>query len=148
MLLHSTLSTDVELTCSDCVTALTTTRFEASCWVTRCYMQGLSLTVPLKPDKTLSEEILNSWPTCEGFVQFKDSISQRKNLMLPGGTVDNTGERKEAERRKEKKMHSDKCMNAEGDELLGGGRKRCVLAFKNQRSNYAYFTVIKSPARN
>lgn len=72
------LSAGVELTCSDCVTVLTTTQFKTRSRVTCCYMHGLSLTVPLKPDKTLSGEInssgdrgkwLNSWPAHEGFVQ-------------------------------------------------------------------------------
>lgn len=106
-------SAGVELTCSDYVTVLTTTQFEARSWVTCCYMHGLSLTVPLKPDKTLSGEInssgdrgkwLNSWPTREGFVQFKDSISWQKDLMSQWDTI-NTGWRKEAEMQKEKKKH-------------------------------------------
>jgi hypothetical protein len=89
-------SAGVELTCSDCVTVLTTTQFAARSWVTCCYMHGLSLTAPLKPDKTLSGEInfsgdrgkwLNTWPGCEGFVQFKDSISWQEDLMLQGDTV-------------------------------------------------------------
>lgn len=103
-------SAGMELTCSDCVTVLTTTQFEARSWVACCYMHGLSLTVPLKPDKTLSGEInssgdrgkwLDSWPTREGFVQFKDRISWQRDLMFHGDTID-TGKRKEAERQKEK----------------------------------------------
>lgn len=103
-------SAGVELTCSDYVTVLTTTQFEAKSWVTCCYMHGLSLTVPLKPDKTLSGEIyssgdrgkwFNSWPACESFVQFKDSISWQKDLMFHGDTID-TGKWKEAERQKER----------------------------------------------
>lgn len=42
--------------------------------------------------------------------------------MFHGDTID-TGKRKEAERQKEK-THPDKCENAEGDRLLGGGKRR------------------------
>lgn len=52
------LSPCVELTCSDCVTALDDlpARMQEA-GVTCCCMHGLSPTVPLKPDKTLSREI-------------------------------------------------------------------------------------------
>lgn len=65
--------------------------------VTHCYMLGLSLTVPRKPDKTLSGETsssgdrgkwLNRAPLVERFVQFKDRIGWQKDLMFQKDTID------------------------------------------------------------
>lgn len=82
--------------------------------VTCCYMLGLSLTVPLEPDQTLSGEInssgdrdewLNSWPACEDFVQFKDRTRWQGDFMLQGDTIDTRNARRQRDQKEETSTH-------------------------------------------